>query len=162
MLYSEVENKIRDWIVLVLSSIQVIFANENAPRPSLPYITILVAPFIKIGQANMIDETQGDRTVKYDEDFNVSIQYFGDDWRDVLQQLKDSLQLEQYKDYFTAEDIAIRDDTPISDISLQLDNTIEKRGLFELVCGFARHLTENVNYVSTVNISETYLNPGDS
>ena len=86
---------IREWILLAISiqfpsapdmSGHIIFANENAPRPNLPYFTINITAMTKIGQVNRLEtDDTGLQRSKYDEDISISIQCFGRTSADLLQ-----------------------------------------------------------------------------
>lgn len=165
MTYSNLEEIIRNWILIAIPKLQelpnqVIMANENAPRPSLPYFTINLTSMTKIGQSNILEtDDAGIQRIKYDEDVNVSIQCYGKQSKDLLQRLKDSLQKTSIIKYFDDNCVAVRDDSPISNTAILVDSTIEKRFLFELMVGFAREIEDNVGFVNSVTYDETYIRP---
>lgn len=147
MLYSELKEKIYDW-VSANTSLLIIWENQNGPRPDENYISLKINVYSKIGQTNYLDpDNNGDRIVKYDEDFTLSIKSYGADTEDYLQVLKDSLQKESVIQGLIAEGIAIRNENEITDISILIDRTREERFLYEIFMGFAHDFTENVGVI---------------
>ncbi len=161
MTYTEVENGIYDWASSIIA-VSVIFADDNGPRPSLPYITINVTTTVKVGQANKefpIPDT-GIQKIRYNEDVSLSLNGYGVGANDQLQLLKDSLQKESVRDTLRVDGLVIRDDsTGITDISTLIDETIEKRWLFEIFMGFGQEITEDTSYIEDVDMTENYIPP---
>lgn len=161
MTYYELEINIYKWLELVLPiGTSIIQANENGPRPSLPYVMFDITSITKIGQSYRESEigTDGIQTIRYDEDFTLEIQAFGGNAHLLLQELKDSLQRESIIQYLdNCLGIAVRTDNTINNIALLIDNTIEKRWMYEVFMGFAHTTTDYTNYIEDVEIEKTYL-----
>jgi hypothetical protein len=163
--YTEIENRIIQWIkrTLIICNISaaVIKANQNGPRPSLPYINMNVTTITKVGQAETPTSTDefGVGDIKYNEDSSVSLQGFGKGSNDILQALKNSLQKEDTRQYLNSCGLVIRDDSSITDISLLIDATIEKRYLLEIMFGWGQSDTDTVGFIENVVIDENYLPP---
>ncbi|MFX0205151.1 MAG: LIC_12616 family protein [Candidatus Hodarchaeota archaeon] len=162
--YKQLREKVRSWIISVLPEdneiTRVIFANKNYTRPALPYISVNMTSISKVGQAYVpYDTAAGVRNVTYHEDFTVSIQSYGAETDVYLQTLKDSLQLEETRQYVRSLGLAIRNDNDIRNISIQIDSEIEERYLYEVFMGVAQDTQEDVGYIEDVEITENYSPP---
>lgn len=156
MTYSQLETELYNW-ASNNTSVLVIWADENGARPDENYITLKVMTFSKIGQKDELPtDNSGDRKVKYDEDFTVNIEGYGIGVQDNIQELKDSLQLESVLQSLVQAGIAVRADSDITDISVLLDETIEKRYLYEIMMGFSHEIQENVGVIESVEWTPTY------
>lgn len=153
MLYSELRQKIYNWVFNNIT-LPVIWEDQNAPRPDQAYIGIKINVYTKMNQANALyPNNTGDRIIKYDEDFTVSIKSYGDGTDDNLQQLKDSLQKEVVKQQLIADGIAVRFDNEITDITTLIDQTREVRFIYEVFMGMAHDFTENVGVIEDFEYS---------
>ena len=165
MRFSEIKAIIREWIFIAIPKMndypdQVIFANENGPRPNLPYFTINITASSKIGHVNRIEtDAVGIQRSKIDNDISVSIQCFGKQSADLLVLLRNSLQKESVLLFFDENRLVIRDDTQITNIALQVDKTIEKRYLYELMIGSSEELFDDVGFIESVTFDPTYIGP---
>ena len=156
MLYSQFEIELYNW-ASSNTSVPVIFADENGTRPNENYLSLKVMNYLKIGQKDELKiDNNGNRSVKYDEDVTVNIEGYGIGVQDNIQELKDSLQLDSVIQSLVSVGIAVRADSDITDISTLLDETIEKRYLYEIMMGFSRKLQENVGVIETVEWTPTY------
>lgn len=134
---------------------KVIWMNENAPRPALPYLAIRISPARRVGKDWYSDVSDsGLQTVIGDREFTLSIQAFGEESPvSYLQDLADRLQLISVGDRFRAEGMAIRDSNPVLDISALLSATkIEKRANLDVILGYRSIQTDNVGVIETANI----------
>ena len=160
MTYTEVEDAVYAWVSSIIDSNTVIFFNEDGPRPTLPYITINLFAFTKVGYAYHqfpIPDT-GIKKIKYDEPFTVSLQGYGKNSQNLLQELKDSLQKDVVINALDSNGLAVLDENfPVNDISGLIDSTIEKRYSYDILMGFAQELSEEVGYIEDVDITKVYL-----
>lgn len=156
MTYSQLETELYNW-ASINTTVPVIFADENGTRPDGNYITLKVMTFSKIGQKDELPaDNNGDRSVKYDEDFTLNIEGYGRGVQDNIQELKDSLQRESGLQALYQVGIAVRADSDITDVSALLDETIEKRYLYEIMMGFSRKIQENVGVIENVEWTPAY------
>lgn len=153
MLYSELREIIYNWIYDNTSLIA-IWDNENAPRPNIPYISLRILSISKIGQSYYDSpDHNGDRIIKYDEDFTLSIRSYGQGTDDNLQLLKDSLQKESVIQYLQRNGLSIRNENNITDISILIDETREERFLYEVFFGIAHCIEENIGVIEDFEYS---------
>ena len=145
-------------LVVQVSGMQaekVIWMNENAPRPIIPYLAIKISPARRIGKDWYSDINDiGLQTVIGDREFTLSIQVYGAESPvSYLQDFADKLQLISVGDRFRAKGMAIRDSKPVLDISALMTNTkIEKRANLDVVIGYRSIQTDNVGIIETANI----------
>lgn len=142
-------------LVTQLTGATVIWMNENAPRPPLPYVAIKVSPARRIGKDwySPVND-MGLQTVIGDREFTLSIQVFGAESPvSYLQDVADKLQLISAGDKIRAQEMALRDVKPVMDISALLSNTkIEKRANLDVILGYRSIQTDNVGIIDTANI----------
>lgn len=156
MLYSELETELYNW-ASNNTSVLVIFADGNGTRPDENYISLKIMTISKIGQKDELStDINGDRKIKYDEDFTLNIEGYGIGVNDNIQELKDSLQKETVIQALVQAGIAVRNDSDITDISELLDETIEKRYLYEVMMGFSHEIDENVGVIENVEWTPSY------
>lgn len=154
MLYTELEDIIYSWISENIE-LDIIWKNQNGMRPNPPYITLNILSYTKLGEKNTLSvDDDGNREVKYDEDISLEIESFGMDSQNELQKIKDSIQNESILSSLADQGIVIRNDFAIKDVSSLLDETIEKRYIYELTLGFVHSIIENVGIIETINFSE--------
>ncbi len=159
MIYSDVEKAVYNWVSDNVS-VPVIFFDENGVRPNLPYVTINITSYNMIGQRYLESpDNNGDRNIKYTEDFTVAINSFGRGSQDELQKLKDSLQKEIVLQSLKDACIAVRNESTITDISVLVDSTIEKRFFYEIFLSFGKSIEENVGYIEDYELFFTINQP---
>ena len=159
MTYTEIENAVYDWVTSIVdTSVVVIFENENGPRPSLPYISLNLFAYAKVGESGKFGDigTDGIKTIRYDEDFTASIQGYGVGSNDLLQQLKNSLQIGSVLSALNQSGLVIREDNnPITNIAIPIDGlSIEKRYIYDVFFGTAQCVEEYVGFIEDVEINE--------
>jgi len=71
----------------------VIFSNQDGNRPARPFCTLLVTGAQRPGHASVgeIDD-QGQATIKQDQSVTVSIQVFGTDALEIVEELRDQME----------------------------------------------------------------------
>jgi len=157
MTYSEVETAVYNW-VSANTTLTVIFADENGPKPDSNYISLKINSYTMQGQRDYTapDGITGIRTVRIDEDFVLSITSFGIGSQNELQKLKLSLQKESVIVSLATAGLAVRGEETINDISTLIDDVIEKRYIYEVTMGFAHSFTETSGVIETFEITSDY------
>ncbi len=134
----------------------VIYADQNMPRPTLPYSTIKVSSFVRVNKDHYSDPNNaGIQTVKGDREFTVSIQNYGNaDAVTFLNDVAGKLQLTTNIDKFMAKKISCFNTGTANDLSTVINNTmIESRASLDIFCRIKSSLTDNVGYIDTVTIA---------
>jgi len=175
MTWDDVETAIQDYINQVVnqsgSTIPVIWANQNGRRPNVGYVGLNIIAQARPGQAyqgpvilsNPSDPTTGVQTIALDQDFTVSIQGYGEDMRDPLDAIADSLEDPFWFDALDAVGLAHRQHTPARDVSQIIDLTAERRYVMEWTCGVRREISHSgAPWIETVQYSGTVEKPDAS
>lgn len=132
-----------------------IFADQNTPRPALPYTTIKIGSFRRVNKDHYSDpDNSGIQTVKGDREFTVSIQNLGRaDCVNFLNDVAGKLQLTTNIDKFMAKKISCFNTGQALDVSAVINNTtIEKRANLDIFMRVKSSMTDNVGIIDTVNI----------
>lgn len=158
MTYTAFLDNIYTWAA-ANSGILVIFADQDAPRPNEPYITIKDLSTVMLGHRNYLapDNITEERIVKYEDEITVSFQSYGNDTVNNLQLLKESLQIESVMYSLIDMNIAVRREEPIRNVSSLVDSVIEKHWSYEVTFGIANTINEETGIIETVEeITGTY------
>lgn len=133
----------------------VIFADQNKPRPALPYTAIKIGSMRYVNQDHYSDaDNLGIQTVKGDREFTLSIQNYGkNDCVTFLNDVVGKLRLNTNIDKFMAKKIVPFNTSAVLDISGLVDNTnIEKRASLDVFMRVKSTMTDNVGYISQANV----------
>lgn len=156
MTYTQIDAAIYNYVSANVGGITVIWSDENRPRPGLPYITLSVINYGKIGMVDQgTTDGSGNQDRCYNEDVSLSVQGYGRGSKDNLQTLKDSFSTETGRLALEAQDLSLRDDESIRSVGVPIDENMEPRWLYEITMGVAQLQTENVSYIETTTIEGT-------
>ena len=133
----------------------VIWADQNSPRPPLPYSVIKINSVRYVNQDHYGDpDNAGIQTVKGDREFTLNVQMFGES--DVVSSLSgvvDRLRLTSNIDKFMSKKLTAFNTEAVTDISALLDSTvIEKRASVDIFMRYKSSLTDNVGIIETASI----------
>lgn len=149
-------------VITDLTGITCILANQNAPRPNRPYISIELATIDNIGMSYMGDPEDIGGTTPYRQQDQViaNVQCFGDLINDPVEILR--VLIWKLGTFFSDQilydnELVFLDNEPIIDVSAILDqNNIEQRASVDIVFGVC--FTQDPVYTSIiedVNIEKT-------
>ncbi len=159
MTYSELKSALYS-LISNATNLFVIFADENGTKPNVKFITIKITTINMLGHRDYTaPNDDGHRTTRIIEDFNLSLTSHGDKTGDALQEVKTFLQKESTIQELSNLEIAIRDESVIQDISIEINKKIERRYIYELVMGFAHDFEENVGVIENYAITSTINQP---
>jgi len=137
---------------------KVIWQDENAPRPALPYVAMKVMSqrFVKQDHyanpdANGVQKVQGDR------ELTLNIQYLGPDSVQNLEAVVDKLRLNSVLDRFMAAKYVAFNTAQVTDIAALLDKAqIEPRASMDVFIRTKKYQDDQVGFINTANIDPTY------
>ena len=160
--FETVKTSLYNWAVSVVpSGMPVIFWQQNAPRPNVPYITLFLNTVIAINQ-DWTEETtdiDGNAKMKGDRQFTLSVQaYGGSDPLTVLENVRSSLQKQSVLDTLRANGIVFFQSLNISDITELFETEWEKRAILDVLLGIGQAYIDNLGYFDHAQIEETFLN----
>jgi len=145
-----------------LTTEEVILADQNKPRPALPYSAIKVIGMRRV-KGDWYSEdigANGLQTVKGDREFTLSIQRFGTDSVEALDTLANKLRLTTIIDKFNNAKLPIVSADDVVDVAALLDKSqIEPRASLDVFMRLKSSLTDNVGYIDTVEIETVTIRP---
>lgn len=160
--FNTVRTNLYNWAVAnVPSGMPVIYYYQNAPRPTVDYVTLYISSLVQIGR----DFTQGtfddggSSDLVGDREFTLQVQAYGGDPLTILENLRTSLQIESVLATLRAVGIVYVNWFPINDITDLIDSRFENRGTMDLLFRIAQMVTENIGAIDTVEANETIYNP---
>lgn len=133
----------------------VIWADQNSPRPALPYSMMKIMGVRYVNQDHYSNpDVNGVQTIKGDREFTLNVQRFGQsDVTSFLNGVVDKLRLTTNIDKFMAKKLTAFNTGAVTDISALLDKTaIEKRATVDIFIRYKSSLTDNVGIIETANV----------
>lgn len=136
----------------------VIWLDQSAPRPALPYTGMKIMSVRTInGDWRSAPNGAGVQTIKGDREFTLNIQryqtYGPASVTGILQTIVDKLRLETIIDKFQAKKLVAFDAGAVADISALLDKTqIEKRATLDIFMRYKATQTDTVGVIETVDV----------
>jgi len=159
-----IENALRTWLVTELA-IEVIMAEQAAPRPATPYATISLGNPRTVGldDAGALTDpgapAYASRAMRGDRIITTSIQVFGAGAMDYIRAASNALNKEATKDALSAAGVAPVDIGTLTDLTELLETEFEDRAGLEVEFVFADEYTDTVPLVEHVTAVGTY-DPG--
>ncbi len=126
-----------------ITSFEIIWANQNSPRPSTNYITLLIGPFIRIGWDEIGEpddvETPGEiggaTIIKGNREFTLSIQAFGEGSLQELINIQSKLEMPSIRtDFAEGNGIAIIRSDTVNDLTGLIEADFEERANLDVMC----------------------------
>lgn len=137
-----------------------IFADQNAPRPTIPYWTMRLASQRLIGRdsySNEIDNS-GNQKVRGVREITVNVQRIGEDSSSFVGDLRDNLSKTTVLEAFQIEKLALYDTTDVLNVPFKMDeSSLEPRASMDLLVRFGSELLDNVGIIDTVDIAAQYV-----
>ena len=155
--FETVKTNLYNWALANSPGCSVIFLNENAPRPSQPYVTLLLSSLNQIGEdytpeadLNGLVDMVGDR------EFTLQIQTYGGDCVTRLENLRNSLQMQTVLDTLRANGIVFVNHFGINNTTELLDSRFEKRAAMDVLFRMGQDYPDNLGLIETAEIEEIY------
>lgn len=137
-----------------------IFADQNSPRPPLPYWTIRLSAQREIGDATYSQgvTTDGDQLVSGVREITVQVQRFGPDSDVACADLRDNLSRTTILETWQLQKIALYDIGDVLNVPYKLDNSqLEPRASVDLFVRFGTELLDRVGVIETVETTTNYV-----
>lgn len=133
----------------------VIWADQSAPRPALPYATLRLSTIPRVGTPYYADpDENGIQTVCAMRESVLQVQRFGVDSVGALETFTDKVFLQSNLDKFSVQKIALFNASQVTDVALLLnDLATEPRASVELSLRWASDMTDNVGLIESVQIA---------
>ena len=159
--YTIVKSNLYDWAVgAVPVGMPVIYYNPNAPRPTVPYVTLYLNSITAVNQDYSYPnaDSMGVINMKGDRNFTLQVQAYGGEPLNVLENMRSSLQKVTILDALRTAGIAFYQSLTITDITELVDSKFERRAQMDILFGIGQTYTDNPGYFNTVVVDETILN----
>jgi hypothetical protein len=137
---------------------KVIWQDENAPRPALPYVAMKVMSqrFVKQDHYSNPDSS-GVQIVSGDRELTLNIQYFGADSVQNLESVVDKLRLNSVLDRFMVAKYVAFNTAQVTDVAALLDKAqIEPRASMDVFIRTKKYQNDQVGFIDTANISSSF------
>lgn len=137
-----------------------VFADQNAPRPPLPYWTIRLAAQRAVGEDAYSQgvDVNGDQLVSGVREITVQVQRFGPDSDVACADLRDNLSRTTVSETWQVQKIALYDVGDVLNVPYKLDNSqLEPRASVDLFVRFGTELLDRVSWIDTVEMSAGYV-----
>jgi len=126
--FNDIRNTLYDWAFGIVTPEPVIWADQNAPRPAMPYLTLRITPSSPIGQDYQYSpKPDGTGKVTGNREFTLMIQHFGAGGYDAMEALGSSLERFTIQQMLNAGSLAYVQVLPTLDISMLVDTRFEER-----------------------------------
>jgi hypothetical protein len=133
----------------------VIIANQNAPRPSMPYFTAQLMSFNSLGETEELrSQTETVSVLSWGE-LTIQIKAVGMDSFERALECKSKIQLRQYGDRLFVHGAGMGRLGNVIDAPIIRQNGFELQSVFEVTFNIASIEDENLGYIETAEIAGT-------
>lgn len=139
-------------------SVNVIFADQAAPRPDYPYAVIRVNSIRRYGWDEMrsIDPVTNIANFGGQRGGTVSISYFGSNAFERISDAYNSLEKQTVTDSLYASGIAIFGKNDILNLTSVFETKFEERADFDFLIGFSENFEDDLGIIETAELTGTY------
>lgn len=137
-----------------------VFADQNAPRPPLPYWTLRLAAQRAVGEDAYSQgvDANGDQLISGVREITVQVQRFGPDSDVACADLRDNLSRTTVSETWQVQKIALYDVGDVLNVPYKLDNSqLEPRSSVDLFARFGTELLDRVGVIETVATTAGYV-----
>jgi hypothetical protein len=156
---SAVADKLYELLAPMLNGELLIFIDQNAPRPALPYWTLDVSPRRHLGRdgySQGVDD-DGDQEVYGVREATAQVQRIGSDADSFVQDLRDNLALITVQEAWQVAGVSLFNTGDVVDVPFPMDNNhLEPRAVLDLFVRFGTKLIDRVGIIETVVSDATY------
>jgi len=150
---------IKNLIQSLINGENIIFLDQNAPRPALPYWTIRISSQRKLGEdyyGNGVDN-DGDQIVSGVREATVQIQRYGKNSDESCVDLRNVLSKITVLESWQKEKIALFKINDVLNVPYELDNSqLEPRASLDLFVRFGTDINDNVGEIAFVETNEEF------
>lgn len=155
-----VKSTLHTLIQAVIGAETLVFADQNAPRPPLPYWTLRLSAQRKVGDDAYSQgvDANGDQLVSGVREITVQVQRFGPDSDVACADLRDNLSRTTIMEAWQRQKIALYDVGDVLNVPYKLDNSqLEPRASVDLFVRFGTELLDRVGWIDTVEMDAGYV-----
>jgi hypothetical protein len=148
----------------LIGSETLIWGNQNAPEPPLPYWTVIIQTTRRIGSdaySQGVDD-DGNQTVFGVRAGTIALQRYGTDSELKCADVRDALAKISVIESFSSAGLEIYDVGPINDTTITQDASIRKpRASMDVMVRFGTKLLDEVGIIQTAITDAEYTNLDD-
>jgi len=152
--FSALQSAIRGWASNAAPSevTQVVYADQNAPRPPRPFVTLRLTPLGTVGQSYIGEpDSDGVATILHDLELSCSVQAFGPCAMQITSTPLGSLERATVNDRFRSAGLAfIRDTAGILDVTALTGTEFEPRAQFDIEFRTTGQILDDIGFIETV------------
>lgn len=159
--FSVLKTNLYNWATAnVPNGMPIIYYYPNAPRPTVDYVTLLISNFSQIAFDYQTPPTDnaGDVNLVGDREFTLTIESYGNQPMQVLENLRTSLQKQTVLDSLRANGIVYVQWFPIVDITDLINSRFEQRSTMDLLFRIAQQYTDTIGTIAQVQANEIVYN----
>lgn len=158
--FATLKTNLYTWAVANIPAMTpVLYYNQDAPRPSKPYITLFLRDFIQIGWDYVPKpDALGDAEIIGNREFTLQIESYGTNSMQVLENLRSALQNPNVLDTLRANNIVFVNQFPINDTTILLDTQYEERATMDVLFRIANTIEPNIGLIEIVEVEEILSN----
>jgi len=151
-----IENALFDWAD-AQTTLDVVWVDENAPRPDDPYFSLRMMNSARIGQdfVDVPDGTTELATITGNRDIIIEVQSYGAGAWSAIEGMRTSLSKPSVQAALRANGLVYVDSTPITNLTLPIESRMEERRVFEATFRTAEQVTDDLGVIETVNVGAT-------
>jgi len=156
---SAIETKLYDLLSPMLGAEVLIFADQNAPRPAIPYWTLNVSPRKHLGRDAYSQgvDADGDQEVYGVREATAQVQRIGKDADTFVQDLRDELSKITVQERWQIAGVSLFNTGDVQDVPFPMyNNHLEPRAIIDLFVRYGTKLIERVGFIETVVPDATY------
>ena len=145
-------------LIAPLAGITTIWANQNAPRPAKPYVSLRIAS----RKTDEHDEygpvtADGTQVVVANSEITLEVQAYGDGAQAALEAVRAKLGLQTVVQSTAALGIAVRSRGQVMNVTQLLDaSSFEDRAVLEVVIGYRENVTDTVGLIQSITGTGVY------
>ena len=137
-----------------------VFADQNAPRPPLPYWTLRLSTQRQVGEDSYSQgvDDNGDQLVSGVREITLQVQRFGAGSDVSCADLRDNLSRTTVREEWQRQKIALYNVGDVLNVPYKLDNSqLEPRASVDLFVRFGTELLDRVGVIDTVATTAGYV-----
>jgi hypothetical protein len=154
---TEIDPLIYDWTVLY-SGIEVIWSNDNGPKPDKPYIALRRQVMNPIGEEYLSKpDSNGMAKISGNRDLIVYFQAYGDNAFGRLEDLWTTRLIPASQEFLATQGLSLVDRMAMSNITGLNDTKFEERAVMDLLFRFAsQRVNVEVGLIESIEINGQY------
>lgn len=135
----------------------VIFADQNAPRPSFPYATVRISDIVKTSHdENRQITPAGIYEVGGERRATIAVNYFGENPVQEILKAYNCLGREEINKLFIAANIALIDKNPVQNLTDVLETEYEPHSYFDFFLALSDNVEDDLGLIESVQTTGTY------